>query len=126
VNIFRRFNICSGGAWSTCRFYDLDLANQSYNNQHYKGSNSFSLVQPFPLDVKVGEKLDVWREVFGEKYWHWQVCLHMFASGVQTPKWLSSSPKWDIVDIMANVLSLMETCLIKMYLISTLITVELM
>jgi len=46
--------------------------------------------------------------VFGDMF------ARVFAGGVQMLKWLPSSAKGEIVDIMANVLSLMETYLIQM------------
>jgi len=37
------------------------------------------------------------------------MCLKMYVGGVKTPKWLPSSPKGEVVGIMDNALSLMET-----------------
>lgn len=89
-------------------------ADQTYNIELYKGSTSFSLLTPFSLDVKGGDKFGVWREDF--------VFTGVFARGIQTPKWFSSSTYGVIVGIMGNVLSLMGNVLslIKMYLMSIL------
>lgn len=84
------------------------LVDHTYNNHHYKGSTSFNLGQLFSFDVKGGEKLGVWRIILGEKLGV-ILCLKVFIGGDQTPKWFPSSPKGDIVGIMAYVLSLMET-----------------
>ena len=53
-------------------------------------------------------------EKLGKKPWYSQVCLQVFSDGDQTLKWFPSSSKGEIVGIMANVLSLMETYFIKM------------
>jgi len=77
---------------------------------------SFSIGHPFALDVKWGENI-----VFEECLVNWernlvylQMSLQVSSSGGdQTPKWLPSSPKGEIVGIMKNVLSLMATYLIR-------------
>lgn len=75
-----------------------------------KGEKSSSaLVSPFPLMSKGQRSL-----VFGECLVYLQMYLQVPTDGGdQTPKWLPSSPKGEIVGIMTNVLSLMETYLVS-------------
>ena len=73
---------------------------------------SVNIGQPFSLDVKGGDKFGVWRMLGDLLYL--QMCLQVSTSGGdQTPMWLPSSPKGEIVGIMTHMLSLMKTYLIK-------------